>query len=925
MAWLELSGQGLLTGENSTALERFFTVYAALAEQPGSSQQAVLEAMAEGTHALLQALPDEVRGVIGRVARVLLHQGVTSRLQTMFATLAELVEGSAGPVVLDWPHGEWRAPAPPVEAIPIGLSLSASADIGYVLAPDLGRTPPPGSLLTQLSFGGEVAFDAKLAVPIGTLGGLSAAGAFGARRRLTYGFAYPRDLTTWRAVADSFARVRRIDSFDAVARSFQRPAPGPIAPVAPALQEIVMTGEEALRLRTGATLRIPLASEGTLTGRASGEIKLGNAFRLRITRPPADSGVSALRLRVEASAERQTQAGGEVGIGYAFGIGDLGPATARTLIASAVKADRVLAAIDRGLGEGASFLQPGSLLRGLLVERLRERIDDSGAASLRLLLGDVLGLDAEGDRRLLAGRAADLIATLMDNAQGLFGTDLTDSIATLLAPIAENAVGTVKAELVSLSGAIAAALSDRLNQAAARLDQTLHQALAALLGKPPTSALADLKLFLDQARATLGEITEGLQASNLDLIAGEVALSMSRSEASLASFSADITAAGKDFYKSVIWRPGSGASLLIDSQVAPDQHPLPGVTPLLANDLETSRRLRGIAWNVGLIDTPARALGGASMGGAARSFAEVRVERTLSGVSVGQESWVKVTRGLTLPFFGESFGRAVELSDMLSFVGTEASATPTGRLQLSYTWAEANFSDDDLERFTSCFERCHLLGEEGSKQLARLHAEAKEATADPKPEASLRAFLVVPPDSAFAVIRFGVEAPQRVRAIIKEVFTRSPLDEIAVDDEQVNAVQDYLGALRAAVRKMMRLKPEATEEERNALREELADAQQEAQSDLRQEGWLDTTDLGFIRGYPGKSLLAFFVCFAEIASEATSTQGNPAGIRPGVVFAFTPAGGRTRYVISPNAGVKKSSDARLDALRKANDARIPSW
>lgn len=931
MKWLEIDGNGLLTGEDAfPVFDAFFAVFRIALGQVGGSHRTVLEHIVSG--AVDDEVEDKFKAVVKRVSQTLIDLDVGTRVGTMRTPVGAIAATGAGdPVNVLWPHKDWVFG--PVESarLPVGMSLNAEGGVKYALAPNDGRPTPAGSVLATLSLSGELGFNANLAVPAATIAGITAGAEVDVERRIEYLLAYDKDLRTWKAVADGFSRIRRIDSFKSVLKGFRTPPPiatdDADSAASQALEEIRIIGGEQLKLRAGTTLRVPLAKAGTLRGRAGGELRLGDGYTIRITERQTGAGAGARppALILEASADKSFDTDGEVGIGYAFGVSDLAPDAAKSLLNAVVSAEEVIDQIDDFLEGDHSLLKPGEMLNGFIRDQVKSRISGSGikAKSLRIALGDMIGLDAEGDIDALAGRAGDLLSTLLDNSSNLFGPDLTAIVrAVFLPPSISNRVqDRVREELKDVSDAVGGKLGDILELATDQIDSEIHEMIAELLDRD-TSRIdraerrTDLQTFLNTARETLSKITTGIQDSNLDLIAGEVAFSMGRGTNSVSSFSAEIEEEGAEFYRNVIWRPGTGAARLIDTVIDPDKPPLPGVTPLTAADSETVRNLRGRSWNVGLIDTPVtrKMLG---LGGARKTFAQAKVERTLSGVTVGTESWNRVRRETDF-LWKEGAARFVELADTLSFVSaSDADGAPdvaTGRLSLSYTWEEPEFGPDEMRRFTRRFEQCRLLGREGAEALIKLREEAKSPGVS-KPEASLRALLIVPPDHAVSVIKFVANSRTVARDIIQTVVAADPFERKEFKEKHVNALLDYFLTLHQSQDRMMKLSDSADEAARTALRDQLAKESRRAQVELRDKKWLKLRSLfGIALGKPHTRLMALFACIAELSAAA------PGVTRPGMVFGFTPVGKPTKFVISPNAGRVAISASRRALLQMEDDA-----
>ncbi len=918
MAWMAVDGRGLMTGDRAAIFEIFFLSFRHLLETGGGSHESILQRLAVAGELADLATGD--RDVIQAMAGRLLGDGVGTKVGTMRSPLAKVLLANGGtPLTLDWPFEAATSGSPAIDKLPIGLSLTSAQGIRYVLAPEDGRPTPIGSLLTSLTLQGDLAFNSKLSVPTVGLFGFDAEASAEASRRLTYLLSYDSDLVTWRAVTDGFQRVRRLDSFDAVLKSFETPAPvvasqGTQEPAGGALEEIRFTGGQGLMLRAGTTLRIPLANAGTLNGRAGGKLEIGGGFAITVRHRPAVGGTEPKppALLLGAKTWESFELEGEVGVGYSLGVGDLTPGMAQSLLSAVVSSESILKEIDKFVGNGQSFLKPGTMLRDHLIDTIKEKAsEESGGRALRILLGDVVGLDADGDIDSLAGTVGDLFASIIDGASTLFSGDLGQQMETLLTPISAQAEAGVKTALDGIAGAAAEQLNLLLLQASGGVDQRIRGAIAELLSRPPKNAVSDLRAFLDKARETLNEIASGVRNSGTDLVAAEIAWTMGKGKGALTGFDAEIEPEGRDFYRSVIWRPNTGAGRLIDAAVDPEIAPPKGVTAINAEEREALNRLQGRSWNVALIDAPASDGPLLDIAGSRRTFAEAKVERTLTGVSVGSTSWNKVRSDVGFLFNRDASSRQIELADALSFVNAEAadgSNVKTARLQLTYTWRERDFGPKEIRRFTRSFETCGLLGEEGAETLRDFWAQAKTSL-DPEPSASIRTFLLVPPDFAARVIDFVTAERARAREAIERVVERPPFDEEHFSKGMIDSLLDYFFRLRQMQSEMMELPASAAAKHREALRERLAEQSKEAHRALRRADWVDAEGpISVAIGGPDEGLLALFACLAEL------TAVTPGCARPGMVFAFTAEGAATKTLISPRAGLMKSSEARLKAL-----------
>ena len=483
-------------------------------------------------------------------------------------------------------------------------------------------------------------------------------------------------------------------------------------------------------------------------------------------------------------------------------------------------------------------------------------------------------------------------------------------------PIGERVEARVRKEFDEISKATGGKLAELLDGATDRIDDEIHESIAEVIGRDPGEALNDLRTFLNKARETLDEIAKGIEQTNLDLIAGEVAWSLGAGRSADTSFSAVIEEAGAEFCRGVIWRPSTGAGRLIDHEIDPDLPPLQGVTALEATDAESRRRVRGRSWNVGLIDTPVFDDSLVGAGGKRRTFAEAGVERTLSGVSVGTESWNRIRQDTDF-FFHEGAGRAVEFADALSFVnaGEEEAPIFTGRLSLAYTWEEPRFGPREMKRFTRTFELCGLLGEEGAEALVGLRAEAKRKLGVSKPKASLRALLSVPPDHAVQVIDFVSSNRAAARDIVKRIVAAAPFNEKTFEGDRVDALLGYFIWLKTAQEAMRDLPKEATERERNALRDRLATDSRLAQKESRKHDWIELRSIfGIPLGKPPLRLMALFACLSDLVA------ATPGSSNPGMIYGFTAKDQPTRFVVSPGQGGTSVSASRLAALKLEEEA-----
>lgn len=919
MAWISSNGIGLLTGDKAgTAVspgvfDRFFEAFQEIIEVSleDLDHEQILERIANGSAD--DIIPAEYQGTVKKVASALIDADVGNKVGTMRSPLRDVLDqATQKPVDVLWPHREWSVGPVVTAKIPIGLELKAGGGIRYQLAPESDLPVPIGSTRASLTFQGDAKFGAKVSVPVQTLGGIEAAGSIDTNRRLSYALQYDRNLLTWRAVADSFSRVRRIDNFKSVLRSFDEKPPKVDAGSAPlagrALDGIIFEGGENLQLNAGLTLRVPLANYGTVRGSAGGQLKFGGGFKLSIRKRRAPGRPPALVLTAESrkSFERE----GKVGIGYGFGISDLAPSTAKSLLNAVVSAGDILEKVDTVLADGNTYLKPGTILKEFISGEIKQRIDNRNGVretALRVALGDVLGIDQRAqDLDLISGQAAGLIATLLDNASGLFGPDLKKSVSDLLAPILEQAESNARKKLEEISERVGDKLKEHVDGIVTQIDTGVHKEIAILLGRDPGALIEDLKEFLNIARSTLSKISDGISKSNLDLIAGEIAWSLGAEDEAITSFSAEIEEVGKEFYRSAIWRPSTGAARLLE--LSSDN--TTGVRALEAQDSRTLRRLRGPSWNVGLVDTPVTDQMLFGTGGKRKTFAEAKVERTLSGVTVGSQSWNKIRRDTDF-LFREGSARAVEFADALSFVnasdavepnnGIGEPKAPIGRLSLAYTWEEPNFGPREIVRFAESFKECGLVGSEGADALVALRQEVAEETGDRKPEAELRALLVVPSDFAVRVIEFVAGSRSIARDIVESVVSSDPFSDADFSPREIGALLDYFAHLESAKDLMMGLRIDASEEVRSELRDSLASSSQAAQKNLRRTGWLDTSGplgpFSIALGPPPLRLRALFVCLAELTAAA---PGVP---RPGMVYGFTPKDQPTKFVISPNAGV----------------------
>ena len=767
MPWISIADNPLLTGVNAEGIQKFFeSVHRAHSSVQTATFTELVEMLAEGAANDFDFVPDPFRPMIQRVADKLLDTAPGRRLRTLMIPIRLLADSGGGePVDVVWPHGEWTADLPIPVGLPVTFKMKASAGLKFAVGTDSGDDPIEGTTAAQLALKGEMNLNIGAGMPLAAFGSLEAEVQADTHRQLVYFLIYDQDLWTWRAMADAFGRVRRLDDFDATLAGFQEAIPQqpsdqtPIA-IRP-LSAISLSGGDSLMVRAGATLRIPLANYGTLRGRAGGRITLGNGFTLRISERPKRDGahVRPPALVVEAATQYSFDKEGEAGIGYGFGIADLTPDAAQSLLNAVVSSKDILESVDTVLGDASqSFLKPGTLLKTFLTDRFKERADGDDLVSrgLRIAFGDVLGLDADGDITKLSGQVGDWIGSLLDNTANLFGSNLSEKIRSVLAPITDKVEDAVKDKIEEIADAAGEKLEDYLNKASTAIDDGTHKAINELLDKSPEQVLSDLRAFLNTAREKLNEIAAGIEAGNLDLIAGEIAWSLGGGHGKTTGFTAEIEEEGRDFYRSVIWRPRIGAGRLIDSKTDDDQSALPGVTRIEAMDQDSDRRFRGRQWNVGLIDTPFSEsfLG---IDGRRRRFADAKVERTLSGVSVGKDSWNRVRREISL-FWVKAAEREILFADFLGFVnaggddaGTDRGVA-TARVSLSFTHEERRFGPDEIKRFAVAFRDGGLVGQEAASALIDLQRKAT-APDGSQPKADARALLMIPPDRAVDAAR----------------------------------------------------------------------------------------------------------------------------------------------------------------------------
>ena len=906
MSWVLLSDQTLLTDQNAEGIDKFFEAFQGVLRREAGNDVAIIERLAEGAADNLSFVPQQYRAMIKRVAEKLLDLGVGTKLGTMRTAIGKVAKrGDGAAVDILWPHDEWTLGVPLPANLPIEFKVSAAAGLKFAVATDDGRTAPVGSTLAQLTFNGEMQANFDATVPLATLVGFEGKAEAKAKRRLVYFLAYDEDLTTWRAVADGFSRIRRLDDFNATLSGFSLPAPklpnDSDTQAARALSAISLSGGDDLMVRAGATLRIPLANYGTLRGRAGGRITLGNGFTLRISERAAKQGPNARPavLVVEAVTQHNFDKEGEVGIGYGFGISDLSSEASQTLLNAIVSSRDILKKVDGVLGEKESFLKPGTLLKGFLAEQFEQHASEDGgvASALRIVFGDALGVDADGDVDQLSRHVGDWLGSLLDNAANLFGPSLSEKVRSVLKPLTENVSATVKGKIDEIADAAGERLEEHLSRAQLEIDDQIHDAINDLLGKRSADVLSDLRQFLNIAREKLSEVARGIEASNLDLIAGEIAWSMGGGHGKTTSFGAEIDATGRDFYRSVIWRPSTGAGRLIDSATDNNIPTLPGVTPLEAKDEQSRRRLRGRTWNVGLIDTPFSKDDLFGVEGRRRRFAEAKVERTLSGVSVGKESWNKARRE-TSRLFAEGPARQIEFADAISFVHAGGDdddegdpGVVTARLSLAFTHEEPNFGPNEIRRFANAFKEAGLVGEEAADALIALRQKATTPD-DPKPEANARALLAVPSDHAVDVISFVANSRLQARATINEVLAQEPFRGADLGERAATTLLNYFHMLDRCRHRMMILDKNAPADRREGLRKDLIENSLRAFAQLGDGGWLKTGGLISIAlGSPKQQLLALFACVSALTAAAT-------GHRPGLVLSFTAKGETTKFVVT---------------------------
>ncbi|MEM0906769.1 MAG: peptidoglycan-binding domain-containing protein [Pseudomonadota bacterium] len=898
--WISVLGRSLATGTDAELIGIFFKSVRSLVDGHGESHTDLVRQLILGKALNFGELSPSTQDALKRIASVLLSEGVGTKLGTMRSTLGTVRDQAAStPVILGFPLHAFSLEPVDVSRLPVGLNLATESAIDFTIAPDDSRDTPIGSVLAALRLRGDIAFNANLSVPIATLAGVAAATSVTSERAVEYLTSYDSRIITWRAVHDAMARVQPIDNYEKVRESFQRSPPqlpgvdADNEPATGALDEIRVIGNDALRVNANATLRIPLAKAGTLSGHAEGEVNLGGGFTISIkqTRSSRNRGEQVLVVSAQATSGLTRTAG--AGIGYAFGISNLSPLAASTLLGALVDADRIVQNIDHGLGVGKTFLRPGTLVKDVLSEKILAALSepDAGLTRLQIALGDVVGLDADGNQDIIAQASAAFFATLLDNAAGLFGPDHDKALSVIFKPVAAKLEGQVRDRLDGIVSSVSDHLEAHVNAAADALDEAAKAQLTKVLGRAPDDTVDGLRQFLSQSRELLTSVTKKVAARNLDLVAAEIAWTRGAEEYDAYTFGAEISAEGHEFYKGVIWRPSTGADRLLSAE----DGPVPGVYPLTAERSSIAQRLKSRTWNVGLIDAMV------SAEGSERSFAEVSVSETLSGVSVGTLAWHQSREELDFFLPGET-SREVRLTDALSFVSTDGEGgerVETGQLCLSYTWVEEGalrFSRREMEKFCDTFHDVALMD---AGTATALHSLRDQAHADGgrRPKARLRAFLTVPPDFGVKVIRHVADHPSWAKEIIKDVVGHGAIRGETFDRRRIDALVQYFQSLDTIRGQLMGLPDGADARARIALRRQIGRQNKRAQQSLKDHDWISTTFfLGLIADRPRSGILALFRCIAELSAQTPSCG------RPGMVYTFTAQGETPELVITPRAG-----------------------
>ncbi|MEO1020657.1 MAG: hypothetical protein AAFY56_23690, partial [Pseudomonadota bacterium] len=204
--WITFGTHALAIGANASLVNSFFQNFIAL-ESDGGTPNALLKKLSDGNVPGLAALPEPVQTGIQGLASFLLDQGIAGKLKVMRTPLGDVLDDNTAPVVLDFPLHRLSVGPLNVSNLPIGLSLSTESAIAYTVGTKDQREASPTTALTVLSLDGKIAFNANLAVPIGTVAGLNSAASVSARRKLSYALRYDRKLQTWQSVADAMSRL----------------------------------------------------------------------------------------------------------------------------------------------------------------------------------------------------------------------------------------------------------------------------------------------------------------------------------------------------------------------------------------------------------------------------------------------------------------------------------------------------------------------------------------------------------------------------------------------------------------------------------------------------------------------------------------------------------------------------------------------
>lgn len=886
----------LAVGADATFVNRFFENVLAL-EAEGGARTILLKRLSEGDVPGFDALSDVMRAGIQSLASFLLNRGDGDKLNAMRQPIGDVLGENTLPVLLDFPLHRFSLGPLNISGLPVGLSLSSESKIAYMLGLKDEHQPSPATALTELSLDGDIAFNANLSVPVGTVAGLSSAASVSARRKLSYALRCDRRLQTWQGVADAMSRVVPIDDYGSVLESFRTAPPllldAATPQIATVLNEVKMEGLDSLLVEAGATLRIPLADAGTLTGRASGEIKMGGGFTVRITQAESSQTPGRPVLVVTAEKTDSSRRSTELGIGYSFGVSHLSPEAAKSLLNALVDAADILDKIDHVLDSAETFLKPGSLLKNTLRREIAERIAGEGAAAqqLRIVFGDVVGFDAEGQATTIADQAATLLATLLDNNEYLFEGDFGRAVALVFEPFTSKLRDSAKDKITEIVDIASQELKQKVDAAANELDGATDAKLMQLLGFSPTDRIAAVRGFLGKSRSLLTEVTNRVADRNLDLVAAEIAWSYSAEQKNTFRFGAEISEDAHEYYKSAIWRPSFGANRLLNAA----QEPILGVHPLAAERTELANRLSNWTSNVGIVDALV------SSSSSNTSFSEIKVETTLSGVSVGSSAWNETRSDLRF-LFRKGPGRSIRLSDALTFVtveGPDGTSIETGHLALAYVWDEQGsdgLSPAEINKFCNTFKKVALLSESGAIALAALLSEAKPPGGG-NPQVEVRAQLVIPPDYGAKVIRYIAETKWWAREVVKDVVGNQEILGEPFGLERIDALIEYFSVLDE-IRDMLMMLPANTDQTKRAqLREAAINKNAVAQDKLVEHNWLATTFLlGVLWDPPQPGPLALFRCLAELCAQ------TPGCGRPGMVYTFAVQGEEPRFVICPRAG-----------------------